>query len=36
MPVTYQDHSRKTTNVIFDPEVSNEIITKAQEESSIM
>jgi hypothetical protein len=36
MPVTYQDHSRKTTNVIFDPEVSNEIITKAQEESAIM
>jgi HK97 family phage major capsid protein len=36
MPVTYQDHSRKTTNVIFDPDVSSEIITKAQEESSIM
>lgn len=33
---TYQDISRKTTNVIFDPEVSNEIITKAQEESAIM
>ena len=36
MPTTYQDISRKTTNVIFDPEVSNEIITKAQEESAIM
>jgi len=36
MPATYQDISRKTTNVIFDPEVSNEIITKAQEESAIM
>ena len=33
---TYQDISRKTTNVIFDPEVSNEIITKAQEESAFM
>ena len=33
---TYQDHSRKTTNIIFDPEVSNEIISKAQEESAIM
>ena len=33
---TYQDHSRKTTNVIFDPEVSGEIIAKAQEESAIM
>lgn len=33
---SYQDISRKTTNVIFDPEVSNEIITKAQEESAIM
>ena len=33
---TYHDHSRKTTNVIFDPEVSNEIITKAQEQSAIM
>jgi HK97 family phage major capsid protein len=36
MPTTYHDHSRKTTNVIFDPEVSNEIITKAQEQSAIM
>jgi len=36
MPTTYQDHSRKSTNVIFDPEVSNEIITKAQEQSAIM
>lgn len=36
MSTTYQDISRKTTNVIFDPEVSNEIITKAQEESAIM
>lgn len=36
MPTTYQDISRKTTNVIFDPEVSNEIISKAQEESAIM
>lgn len=36
MPTTYQDHSRKTTNVIFDPEVSNEIISKAQEQSAIM
>lgn len=33
---TYQDHSRKTTNVIFDPEVSGEIIAKAQEQSAIM
>lgn len=33
---TYQDISRKTTNVIFDPEVSSEIIAKAQEESAIM
>jgi HK97 family phage major capsid protein len=33
---TYHDHSRKTTNVIFDPEVSNEIIAKAQEQSAIM
>jgi HK97 family phage major capsid protein len=36
MPTTYHDHSRKTTNVIFDPEVSNEIISKAQEQSAIM
>ena len=36
MPTTYHDHSRKTTNVIFDPEVSNEIIAKAQEQSAIM
>jgi HK97 family phage major capsid protein len=36
MPTTYQDISRKTTNVIFDPEVSGEIIAKAQEESAIM
>jgi HK97 family phage major capsid protein len=33
---TYHDHSRKTTNVIFDPEVSGEIIAKAQEQSAIM
>ncbi len=33
---TYQDISRKTTNIIFDPEVSNEIIAKAQEESALM
>lgn len=30
------DISRQTTNVIFDPEVSNEIITKAIDESAIM
>ena len=36
MPTTYQDISRKTTNVIFDPEVSNEIIAKAQEQSAVM
>jgi len=36
MPTTYQDISRKTTNVIFDPEVSGEIIAKAQEQSAIM
>jgi len=36
MPTTYQDHSRKTTNVILDPEVSNEIISKSQEQSAIM
>lgn len=36
MPTSYQDISRKTTNVIFDPEVSNEIITKAQEQSAVM
>lgn len=31
-----QDISRKTTNVIFDPEVSNEIITKAIDDSAFM
>lgn len=30
------DINRRSTNVIFDPEVSNEIITKAIEESAIM
>lgn len=30
------DINRKTTNVIFDPEVSNEIITKAIDQSAIM
>ena len=30
------DISTKTTNVIFDPEISNEIITKAISESAIM
>ena len=30
------DINRKTTNVIFDPEVSNEIITKTIEESCVM
>ena len=30
------DINRKSTNVIFDPEVSNEIITKTIEESAIM
>ena len=34
--MTAIDISRKTTNVIFDPEVSNEIITKAIDESAIM
>ena len=33
---TYQDTSRHTSNVIFDPEVSNEIITKAIEDSAFM
>ena len=33
---TYKDISRHSTNVIFDPEVSNEIITKAIDESAIM
>jgi HK97 family phage major capsid protein len=30
------DHNRKTTNVIFDPDISNEIITKAIDESAFM
>ena len=34
--MTAIDISRQTTNVIFDPEVSNEIITKAIDESAIM
>ena len=33
---TYQDISRHTSNVIFDPEVSNEIITNAIEDSAFM
>lgn len=33
---TYQDISRHTSNVIFDPEVSNEIITNAIDASAIM
>lgn len=33
---TYQDHSRHSSNVIFDPEVSSEIISKAIEESCMM
>lgn len=36
MPVSYQDISRHSTNVIFDPEVSGEIISKAIESSAIM
>lgn len=34
--MTAIDISRETTNVIFDPEVSNEIISKAIDESAIM
>ena len=34
--MTAIDISRQTTNVIFDPEISNEIITKAIDESAIM
>lgn len=33
---TYHDISRQSTNVIFDPEVSNEIISKAIDSSAIM
>ena len=33
---TYQDISRHTSNVIFDPEVSNEIISNAIEASAFM
>lgn len=33
---TYQDISRHSTNVIFDPEVSSEIISKAIDSSAIM
>lgn len=36
MPTTYVDESRHSENVIFDPEVSNEIITKAIEDSAFM
>lgn len=36
MPTTYRDISRETTNVIFDKEVSTEIISKAIEESAFM
>lgn len=36
MPTTYQDISRKSTNVILDPEVSSEIISKAIDESAVM
>ena len=36
MPTNYQDISRHSTNVIFDPEVSSEIISKAIDSSAIM
>lgn len=36
MPVTYTDTSRHSENVIFDKEVSQEIITKAIEDSAFM
>ncbi len=34
--MTAIDISRETTNVIFDKEISNEIISKAIDESAIM
>lgn len=33
---TYQDMSRRTTNVIFDPDISSEILSKTIDESAIM
>ena len=36
MPTSYKDISRHSTNVIFDPEVSSEIISKAIDSSAIM
>lgn len=36
MPVSYTDISRHSENVIFDKEVSNEIISKAIEDSAFM